>query len=143
MLLDLDASTANWGSLVLAQPYRLLTGHGFDVLGRAIASGYIPSPAPRSILFETWFEFGAVGAVAAALFAASAFSAVGRASATIAPFLLAELAAGLTVALWGADTTQLWWVTFIGVGAVAFIHVIRGQYRTDRPAAVLRARPAE
>ena len=50
----------------------------------------------------------------------------------------------MAVALWGSDTTQLWWVTFLGVAAVAFIHVVRGQYRTDRPAVdILRVKPAE
>ena len=136
-LIEVSRSVQNWADLVAAEPLRLITGHGFDITGHAVASGFIASPVPRSLLFEAWYELGVVGAVTAACLAGSAFTAVGRASATVAPFLLAELAAGFTVALWGLDTTQLWWVTFLGVGAVAFVHVIRGQYRTERPTAVL------
>ena len=45
---------------------------------------------------------------------------------------------------WGLLTTQVWWVTFLCVGAVAFVHVINGQYRTSRPAAmVMQQKPAE
>jgi hypothetical protein len=139
-LLEVNASVQTWAAVTTAEPLRLITGHGFDISGRAIATEFIPSPAPRSILFEVWYELGIVGAAAYAILAGGAFLAVGRSSTTVAPFLLAELAAGSTVALWGADTTQLWWITSLGVGAVAFVHVIRGQYRTDRPAVpVLRS----
>lgn len=134
-LVEVAASVRIWADLVRTEPLRLVTGHGFDIMSHALASGFIPGPAPRSILFEVWYELGVVGAVLAATFAAGAFAAVGRASPTVAPFLLAELAAVATVALWGLDTTQLWWVTFLGVATLAFVHVVRGQYKTDRPAA--------
>ena len=143
VLTEVAQSVTNWGTITRSEPLRLITGHGFDMLSVAVSSEFIPRPPPRSLLFEVWYELGLVGAVAAAIFAAGAFAAVGRASSTVAPFLLAELAAGFTVALWGSDTTQLWWVTSLGVGAVAFVHVIRSQYRTERPVAVvLQARPA-
>lgn len=143
VLADVSGSVQNWASIVRSDPLRLLTGHGFDITGRAITSGFIPSPPPRSLLFESWYELGLVGATSAAVLASGAFLAVGRASAIVAPFLLAELAAAFTVALWGSDTTQLWWVTFLGVATVAFVHVVRGQYRTDRPAIdVLQPTPA-
>ena len=136
-LVEVAASIRIWADLVRAEPLRLITGHGFDIMSHAVSSGFIPGPAPRSILFEAWYELGIVGAVLGACFAAGVFAAVGRASATVAPFLLAELAAASTVALWGLDTTQLWWITFLGVAALAFVHVVRGQYKTDRPAAVV------
>lgn len=143
VLAEVSDSVQNWSAIVRSDPLRLLTGHGFNIMGRAIASGFIPSPPPRSLLFESWYELGLVGAVSASVLASGAFLAVGRASAIVAPFLLAELAAVFTVALWGSDTTQLWWVTFLGVATVAFVHVVRGQYRTDRPAIdVLQATPA-
>lgn len=143
-LVEVAASVRIWADLVESEPLRLVTGHGFDMMNHAVASGFIPGPAPRSILFEAWYELGLVGAVLAAAFAGGAFAAVGRASATVAPFLLAELAAAATVALWGLDTTQLWWVTFLGVATLAFVHVVRGQYKTDRPAAaILAPNPAE
>ncbi|MDX7952482.1 peptide ABC transporter permease [Lichenihabitans sp. Uapishka_5] len=142
-LVEVAASIRIWADVVTAEPLRLITGHGFDIMSRAVSSGFIPGPAPHSLLFETWYELGVVGAVLAACFVAGAFAAVGRASATVAPFLLAELAAVFTVTLWGLDTTQLWWVTFLGVATLAFVHVIRGQYKTERPtAAVLIPTPA-
>ncbi|MCW6511045.1 peptide ABC transporter permease [Lichenifustis flavocetrariae] len=143
-LADVSGSVRIWADVVAAEPLRLVTGHGFDIMSHAIASGFVPAPQPRSILFETWYELGLVGAVLAACFAVSAFAAVGRASPAVAPFLLAELAAGFTVSLWGLDTTQLWWVTFLSVGGLAFVHVVRGQYKTDRPAAAaLHPSPAQ
>ena len=81
------------------------TGHGFDVTALAITTQHIPPPPPRSLLFEAWYELG-LCAVAVAVFTAGAFAAVGRASAIVAPFLLAELSAGMAVALWGSDTTD-------------------------------------
>ena len=134
VLADVSGSVRIWADIVSGEPLRLLTGHGFDVSGPATASGFIPPPAPHSLLFEAWYELGLVGAIGAAVFAAGAFLAVGRASPIVAPFLIAELMAALTVALWGSDTTQLWWITFLGVATVSFVHVVRGQYRTDRPA---------
>lgn len=142
-LLDVSGSVQTWAAIVAAEPLRLVTGHGFDIIGPAAVSGFIPPPVPHSLLFEAWYELGIVGAVSAAVFSAGAFLSVGRASAIVAPFLLAELVAGFTVALWGADTTQLWWITFLGMATVAFVHVVRGQYRTDRPAVeVLTSTPA-
>lgn len=136
-LADVAGSVRVWGEVVRSDPLRTITGHGFDITGPAAASGFLPAPVPKSILFEAWYELGLVGAVAAAVFAAGAFLAVGNASPVIAPFLIAELVAGLTIALWGADTTQLWWVTFLGLAAIAFVQVVNGQYRTERPTAEL------
>ena len=140
---DVSASVQNWATVVMSDPVRLLTGHGFDISSRAISSEFIPPPAPRSFLFEIWYELGAVGAVTAAIVTAGAFRAVNRASSVVAPFLLAELAAGLSVVFWGTDTTQLWWMTFLGVASVAFVHVVRGQYRVERPVVQAVGHPAE
>ncbi len=134
ILLDVAGSVQTWMQVVKSDPLRLITGHGFDIMGVAAASGFLPAPVPRSLLFEAWYELGLVGAVTAAIFSCGAFLAIGTASPIVAPFLIAELAAGFTVAFWGADTTQLWWVTFLGVATIAFVHVVRGQYRTERPA---------
>ena len=140
---DVSHSVQVWTTVVAADPLRLITGHGFDITGAAVTSGFLPSPMPRSLLFEAWYELGVVGAVAFAIFAGGVFRAVGHASAVVAPFLIAELVAAFTVALWGSDTTQLWWVTFLGVATVAFVQVVRAQYRTDRPSVhVLHAEPA-
>lgn len=134
VLAEVSGSVRNWANIMSLEPLRLVTGHGFDIIGQAALSGFLPAPVPRSLLFEAWYELGLVGAVAAAVFTAGAFLAVGRASTVVAPFLIAELTAALTVALWGSDTTQLWWITFLSVATVAFVHVVGGQYRSERPA---------
>jgi hypothetical protein len=132
-----------WSDVVAGAPLRQLTGHGFDLATHGTAIGFISPDAPRSLAFEIWYELGLVGAASVAVAAAGGLAAAGRTSPTVAPFLIAEIVAGLTIALWGLDTTQLWWITTLGVGALAFANVIRGQYRTDRPSAKLASGPRE
>ncbi len=128
-----------WADLVAADPWRLITGHGLDLATRGAVVGFLPPEIPRSLAFEIWYDLGLVGAVAAGMVALSGCILAGRTSVAVAPFLLAEIVSGLTFALWGIDTTELWWVTTLSVGALAFAVVIRGQYRTDRPHAHLVA----
>ena len=130
-----------WAGLVASDPLRLITGHGLDLAARGAVLGYLPPEIPRSLAFEIWYDLGVIGALAAALVAFGGFAAAGRTSVAVAPFLLAEIVSGLTFALWGLDTTELWWVTTLSVGALAFAVVIRGQYRTERPHAQMRAAP--
>ena len=136
-LFDAAQSVHVWADVVVSRPVRLITGHGFDMTTRATLSGFLPPQVPRSVLFEVWYELGLVGAIAAAVLAYGVFAAAGRTSPTVAPFLLAEIVTGLVISGWGLDTTQLWWITLLGVAGVAFATVIRGQYRTERPAAQL------
>ena len=126
-----------WADIVVGEPSRLVTGHGIDMTIAAPLAGFLPPDAPRSLLFEIWYDFGVVGAVLAAALARSAFGVIGQLSATVAPFMLAEFVAVLTIAFGGLETTQLWWVTLLGVAALAFATVVRGQYRTTRPLARL------
>ncbi|WP_237476636.1 peptide ABC transporter permease [Lichenibacterium dinghuense] len=124
-----------WADIVASSPARVLTGHGLDLATRGAVVGFLPPEIPRSLAFEIWYDLGLVGAVAAAAVAYGGFVLAGRTSEAVAPFLLAEIVSGLTFALWGLDTTELWWVTTLSVGALAFAVVIRGQYRTERPQA--------
>lgn len=126
-------SLVAWGALIKQEAIRLLTGHGLGTAARL--AGALAPNAPRSLIFETWFELGALGALASAALAWLAFSAAGRLAATFAPFLLAGMAAGLGVTLLGLSTTQLWWLTTIGVVAIGFAVAGRAQYRTRRPKA--------
>ena len=126
------ASAVAWGQLVTQEAPRVVTGHGLGTAARLAFAGAAPL-APRSLLFEIWYELGALGALAAAATAWFAFNAAGRAGAAIAPFLVAGMAAGLSVTLLGLSTTQLWWLTTLGVAALGFAVAARGQYRTHRP----------
>ena len=127
------ASITSWADIVRGDGWRLLTGHGLDSATRGISGGFLPDSTPLGVLFEIWYELGAVGALASAVLASQAFLACGRASPTLAPFLLAGLVSVLTIAMLGLSTAQLWWVTLLGIVLVAFSHVARGQHLASRP----------
>ncbi len=114
---------------------RLITGHGLDFAARAIELGVLPPDAPRGILFTIWYELGLLGAVAFAILSACVFLAAGRAAPHAAPALIAGLVAGLVIALLGAETTQLWWITLSGLAAIAFALLLKGHPRAKRPPA--------
>ena len=128
----LAASIPVWAQIVKGEGLRLITGHGFDSAVRAIAFGFLPERTPRGILFEVWYELGALGAIGLASIAWSAFRAAGRAEPSIAPFLLAALACAFTIGVMGLSVAQLWWVTLLGVVAVSFAIVLRGHHRVAR-----------
>jgi hypothetical protein len=123
-----------WADIVKGEGLRLITGHGLDAATRGVRAGFLPTATPTSILFQVWFELGIVGACTSAALVARAFIAAGRTPSTIAPFLLSGLVCGLTIAISGLSTEQLWWVTQLSVVAIAFAAVAKGQYRTVRPA---------
>jgi hypothetical protein len=114
---------------------RLVTGHGLGMATQAIELGILPPETPRSILFTIWYELGFLGAAAFAVLGVRVFLAAGRAPPYVAAPLLAGLVAGLTIALWGAETTQLWWMTLNGLVAIAFVLLYKAAPRAKRPAA--------
>ncbi len=137
---DLTAVTLSmrvWADLVVREPVRLITGHGIGMAALAPSTGFLPPETPKSLLFEVWYDYGVIGAVLAAALLYGAFGVVGRLSPAVAPFVLAELVAALTIAFNGLDTTQLWWMTLLGLAALAFTTVVRGEIRTTRPVARL------
>ena len=136
-LLSATVAVRVWADLVIREPMRLITGHGLGMTALAPLTGFLPPDTPKSLLFEVWYDFGLIGAVLAAMLMHTAFGVIGRLPPTVAPFVLAELVAVLTIAFHGLDTTQLWWMTLLGVAALAFTTVVRGQYRTNRPLARL------
>lgn len=138
MLADLTqhgAPARAFADAMIAQWPRLITGHGFDTAANAIQFGALPSGTPRSILFTIWYELGLLGAVAFAMLGYGVFLAAGRAPPHVAPALLAGLVAGLAIALWGAETTQIWWITLNGLDAIAFALLFKGHPRARRPRA--------
>jgi hypothetical protein len=124
-----------FAGLVIGQWPRLITGHGLGMAAQAIDLGALPPDAPRSILFTIWYELGLLGAVAFAVLGVSVFLAAGRTAPHVAPPLLAGLVAGLIIALWGTETTQLWWMTLNGLDAIAFALLFKGRQRAKRPPA--------
>jgi hypothetical protein len=114
---------------------RLITGHGLGMAAQAIEYGALPPDTPRSIVFTIWYELGFLGAAALAILGTRVFLMAGRAPAHVAPPLLAGLVAGLVIALWGTETTQLWWITLNGLVAIAFALLFNGHPHTRRPMA--------
>jgi hypothetical protein len=129
--------SAIWGGMIRAELPRLLTGHGLDTAIRGISMGYLPPQTPRGILFECWYELGIIGAMATAAVAGLAFLLAGASPPGVAPFLLAGLVSTLTIAIWSENSAQIWWVSLLGAVSIVFVCVLRGQYRTNRPAATM------
>ncbi len=129
------AAMGDWRSLVGGDGLQLVTGHGFDTARRGVVYGYLPAHTPRTVLFEIWYELGVLGAIGLAIVVALGFVAAGRASLAVAPALLAGLAATLTVAVFGIATAQLWYITTIGLDAVAFGLLCRSSPLLPRPLA--------
>ena len=122
-----------WGHIFLTGGARSLLGHGFGSAIYGLFGGYIDPKSPRSLAFQIWFDLGLVGAAAFAAAAYKAVSLVGLVRPSLAPFLLAGLAAGLVVCLLGPAGEQLWAFTLAGLDVVAFVMVMRGQFRKKRP----------
>lgn len=130
-----SASLQIWSDLIAEQWPRLITGHGFDMANRGLSLGYLPARTPRSLLFVLWYDLGLVGAVAFAILTARVAMLAGRIPAGVAPAALAGLVAILTLAFLGVAAAQIWWVTLVDCSVIAFVILIKGPYRTQRPIA--------
>lgn len=124
---------AFWGRMIASDGLRTLLGHGFGAATWGVLGGYLPAASPRSLIFQIWFDLGALGAAALALVLARASLTVGRSRPALAPFLLGGVAAGFVICLLGPAAEQLWWLTLAGLDAIAFALVMRGQFRKRRP----------
>ena len=129
------AAMSDWRDVVAADLPRLLTGHGLDEARLAASLGYLPPHAPRTILFEVWYDFGLLGALALAMLLAFGLRAAGEAAPHVAPPLLGGLVATLTIAVFGIATAELWFVTLVSLQAIAFGLLARSS-RNSRPIAV-------
>jgi hypothetical protein len=130
---DFFRHLAFWGHMIASDGARTLIGHGFGAASWGVLQGYLPSATPRSLIFQIWFDLGALGAAALALVLARASVEVGRSRPALGPFLLGGVAAGFIICLLGPAAEQLWWLTLAGLDAIAFALVMRGQFRKRRP----------
>lgn len=126
---------AEWGRLIMAEPLRLLTGHGFDTAARARTSGFMAPEVLRNVVFELWFELGLIGAFAAASLILSAYLGTLRLPRALGPPMTAALTSAFVFAVIGDGIVQIWWLSSLSVIAVAFVAVVNGQHRTVRPKA--------
>ena len=126
---------AVFSNLVVHEWPRFITGHGLDMAEHGIDIGLLPPDTPRSIIFTLWYELGIIGVVAFAFLMTAVFRAVGSAPAHAAPAILAALAAGFVIAIFGAETTELWWMTLNGIAAIALALLVKAHPRSKRPLA--------
>lgn len=124
-----------FANLVVHEWPRFVTGHGLDMAERAIDLGILPPETPRSFVFLLWYELGVVGVAGFLFLLTTVLEAAAALPAHAAPAVLATLTAGLIIGLFGAETTQLWWETLLGIVAIALALIARAHPRAQRPRA--------
>ncbi len=139
---DFAQSLAIWADVVSREPFRLVTGHGLDTVLRGRMIGALPQPAPTTLLFETWYELGVVGAAAASSCLYFAIRAAGRMPGALAAGGVAAFTTAFALSALGFATLQPWWLMTLTAVVLMFGAIARGQYRTDRPVAPLPLKPA-
>lgn len=134
-------SLSVWRSVVVKEPVRLLTGHGFETALRGRIVGLLPPNSPSTLLFQAWYELGIVGALAGAVALYWSVRAAGREHPPLVPGAMAAFAAAFAFACFGIGTAQMWWFTSVAALILIFVAAERGQFRTTRPKATFFARP--
>ena len=132
------ASLDIWRSVIIDEPARLITGHGFETALRGRFVGLLAPDAPSTFLFEVWYELGLVGALAGAVALHRSTSRAGRDHPLLVPGTVAAFATAFTYACLGIGTAQMWWFTALVVTILMFVAIERGQFRTNRPKAILQ-----
>ncbi len=130
-------SLATWADVVSGAPIQLVTGHGLDTVLRGRLTGALPPATPTTLLFETWYELGLVGAGAAAFCLYVAIRAAGRMPSALAAGGVAAFTTAFALSALGFATLQPWWLMTLTAVVLMFGAIARGQYRTDRPVAPL------
>jgi hypothetical protein len=124
-----------WADVISREPIQLVTGHGLDTVLRGRVTGALPQTTPVTLLFETWYELGLVGAAAASACLYFAVRAAGRMPSSLAAGGVAAYTTAFALTALGFATLQPWWLMTLAAVALMFTAIARGQYRTERPAA--------
>jgi hypothetical protein len=124
-----------WSDIIVADPSRLLTGHGLETALRNRISQLLDPEAPKSLIFEVWYELGILGAMGATALFALGVAAVSRLGGTIAPFALGCMGFAFALSVIGLGTSQTWWITALAATSILFAAVVNGEFRTERPVA--------
>jgi hypothetical protein len=124
-----------WAEVIVADPTRLLTGHGVETALRNRISRALDTSAPTGLLFETWYEFGLLGAVSTTLALVFGINSASRLFGIVSPFALGCMGFAFALSVMGLGTSQTWWLTALATTAIAFGAVVNGAYRTERPQA--------
>jgi hypothetical protein len=126
-----------WRAILLADPVRLLTGHGFGAFLNDRSAGLVPFGTTNSAVFQLWYDFGLVGAVATMAVLWAGPRAAVTSYAALSSGIIAAFATTFTLALSGIGTGQMWLLTTMSILIVIFVAAERGQFRTVRPRALL------
>lgn len=129
-----------WADVIRQSPIEVITGHGLDTVLRGQMNGTLPQPAPATLLFETWYELGLVGAAAGAACLYFAIRAAGRMTGALAAGGVAAFTTAFALSVFGFAPLLPWWLMTLTAVMLLFGAIARGQYRTDRPAVPLSAR---
>jgi hypothetical protein len=124
-----------WADAIASQPFRLVTGHGFDTALRARLAGIVHPSAPGGLVPDVWYDFGILGAIALAAVAALTLVAASRLAQPVAATAMAAAVAALGFAVADPSAMQAWWLNVAAIAALMMAAVNNGQYRTSRPAA--------
>jgi hypothetical protein len=125
-----------WADIILADPMRLVTGHGIETALRNRIAQALDNAAPTSLLFEVWYELGVLGALAMTVVLVASVFSIATLGRTLGAFALGCMGFAFTLATIGLGTSQTWWITALVATAIAFFAVAHGEYRTERPAAI-------
>ncbi|SIQ08461.1 hypothetical protein [Bosea sp. TND4EK4] len=139
---DLAQAMWIWADVIRQSPVELITGHGLDTVLRGQMIGVLPPAAPASLLFETWYELGLVGAAAAAAGLYFAIRAAGHMPGALAAGGVAAFTTAFALGALGFGPLLPWWLMTLTAVILMFKAVSSGQYRTDRPAVPLPMRAA-
>jgi hypothetical protein len=126
-----------WADVMTKDPVRLLTGHGMDSALRNKISPLLEVLAPKSLLFEIWYELGLLGAAGLGLFLLLGVDRISRLPHGVAPFALGAFGFSLALSVMGLGTSQTWWLTALSMIIIAFAAVANRQYLAVRPTAKL------
>ena len=124
-----------WRRVVLGEPTRLITGHGFETALRGRFAGLLPGDAPSTLLFEIWYDLGSIGALAGATALYFGARRAGREDPPLVPAIMAAFATAFAFGCLGIGTAQMWWFTALVAVVLIFVAAERGQFRTRRPKA--------
>ena len=124
-----------WADVVRLGLVQLMTGHGLDTLLADRLRGILPPAAPTTLLFETWYELGLVGAAAAAACLYAAIRNTARMPVALAAGGTAAFTTAFALSALGFAVLQPWWLMTLTAVLLLFGATARGQYRTERPVA--------
>jgi hypothetical protein len=125
-----------WADIIVKDPVRLLTGHGMDTALRNKISPLLETSAPKSLMFEIWYELGLIGAIGLSAFLIFSVERISQLGNHVAPFALGAFGFALALSIMGLGTSQTWWLTALSMTIIAFAAIANRENSVVRPVAV-------